>query len=128
MITVLALALIIGIISAIYWGIWHGTRTKLSSEDKKIEYLESQYNFLKGLEFDSKIDINNFETEKIIDVFKKSGFKKGKVEEISASIPYNDKSPWKVYATVKSGTWPFNDKQEDVLIFSIYDSDLSKLV
>ena len=66
MITVLALALIVAIISAIYWGIWHGTRTKLSSEDEKIEYLESQYNFLKGLEFDSKIDINNFETEKIV--------------------------------------------------------------
>ena len=46
MITVLALALIIGIISAIYWGIWHGTN-KLSSEDEKIEYFESQYNFLK---------------------------------------------------------------------------------
>ena len=32
----LGIALFFGIISAIYWGFWHGTRTKLKNEDEKL--------------------------------------------------------------------------------------------
>tara|TARA_B100000780_G_C20993035_1_gene397170 strand:+ start:47 stop:490 length:444 start_codon:yes stop_codon:yes gene_type:complete len=137
MISYLIIALFFGLIGAIYWGFWYGTRTKLKDEKVKNDFLENKFSYLKNIEFNSKLKsiIRNGEDLKTIrsefdDILKKfvdNGFKKGKVTEITASLPYNDKKPWIVYSTLKSGTWPFNDKEENIKIFSIIDIELENL-
>ena len=128
MLPVLTIFLVIGVCSAIYWGFWHGTRTKLQNEEEKSDFLESKFKHLKNLEF-KKDDIeHDLEIEKIIKIFNENGFKKGIVKEIICTLPYDEKKPWRVYASVKTGTWPFNDKEEDIEIFSIMDDELSILI
>ena len=128
MLPVLTIFLVIGVCSAIYWGFWHGTRTKLQNEEEKSDFLESKFKHLKNLEF-KKDDIEyDLEIEKIIKIFNENGFKKGIVKEIICTLPYDEKKPWRVYASVKTGTWPFNDKEEDIEIFSIMDDELSILI
>ena len=128
MLPVLTIFLVIGVFSAIYWGFWHGTRKKLHNEKEKSDFLESKFKHLKNLEF-KKDDIeHDFEIDKIIKIFNENGFKKGKIKEIICTLPYDEKKPWRVYATVKTGTWPFNDKEEDIEIFSIMDDELSILI
>jgi hypothetical protein len=55
--------------------------------------------------------------------------KEGKKEitDISVSQPFKSNKPWVVYKTLKWGTWPFNDKEEDEILFSISDEDLEGL-
>ena len=128
MLPVLVIFLVIGVCSAIYWGFWYGTRTKLQNEKEKSDFLESKFKHLKNLEF-KKDDIeHDLEIEKIIKIFNENGFKKGIVKEIICTLPYDEKKPWRVYASVKTGTWPFNDKEEDIEIFSIMDDELSILI
>ena len=128
MLPVLVIFLVIGVCSAIYWGFWYGTRTKLQNEEEKSDFLESKFKHLKNLEF-KKDDIeHDFEIDKIIKIFNENGFKKGIVKEIICTLPYDEKKPWRVYASVKTGTWPFNDKEEDIEIFSIMDDELSILI
>lgn len=128
MLPVLVIFLVIGVCSAIYWGFWYGTRTKLQNEEEKSDFLESKFKHLKNLEF-KKDDIeHDLEIEKIIKIFNENGFKKGIVKEIICTLPYDEKKPWRVYASVKTGTWPFNDKEEDIEIFSIMDDELSILI
>jgi len=128
MLPVLVIFLVIGVCSAIYWGFWYGTRTKLQNEKEKSDFLESKFKHLKNLEF-KKDDIeHDLEIDKIIKIFNENGFKKGIVKEIICTLPYDEKKPWRVYASVKTGTWPFNDKEEDIEIFSIMDDELSILI
>ena len=137
MISFLIIALFFGLISAIYWGFWHGTRTKLKNEELKIDFLENKFSYLKNTEFNSKLKSINRHGEEIkiivsdlndiLKIFVDNGFKKGKIKEITASLPYNDKKPWIVHSTLKSGTWPINDKEENIKIFSIHDSELEDL-
>lgn len=128
MLPVLVIFLVIGVCSAIYWGFWYGTRTKLQNEKEKSDFLESKFKHLKNLEF-KKDDIEHeLEIDKIIKIFNENGFKKGIVKEIICTLPYDEKKPWRVYASVKTGTWPFNDKEEDIEIFSIMDDELSILI
>ena len=122
----LLLFLIIGVISAIYWGIWSGTRQKLVDEQKKINFLASEFMYLKGYEFDKTTVPENKNYETLLSILR-DRFKKGKITDIYANLPYNEKKPWKVYATVKSGTWPFNDKEENLEIHSILDKELEDL-
>ena len=128
MLPVLVIFLVIGVCSAIYWGFWYGTRTKLQNEEEKSDFLESKFKHLKNLEF-KKDDIeHDFEIDKIIKIFNENGFKNGTIKEIICTLPYDEKKPWRVYASVKTGTWPFNDKEEDIEIFSIMDDELSILI
>ena len=126
MIGFLGLALIIGICSAIYWGFWHGTRTKIEKEDVKIEYLESKFEFLKDFSFDKETLSSNSELSRVLSLLNQNGFKKGNIISVDCVLPYNEKKPWKVYLTVKSGTWPFNDKEEEIEIYTISDKELSE--
>ena len=127
MLSALMLALFFGVIGAIYWGIWHGTRQKLSDEETKSDFLESKFNHLEGCEFKKDTTPNDILNEKLLDVFKNNGIKKGKITSISCYLPYNEKKPWTVSIEIKSGTWPFNDKEETVEIFSILDNELEEL-
>ena len=127
MISVLAIFLFFGICSAIYWGIWYGTREKLENEDDKSDFLESYYSYLKDLEFNEETKPLNEEFANILEIYKAKGFKRGKVVEVNASLPHNCKKPWKVFSTLKSGTWPINDKEVNIEIYSIIDSDLENL-
>ena len=54
MLSYLLIALFFGIIGAIYWGIWFGTRQKLSDEQLKEDFLEQKFKGLEGREFDKK--------------------------------------------------------------------------
>ena len=126
MIGFLGLALIIGICSAIYWGFWHGTRTKIEKEDVKIEYLESKFEFLKDFSFDKETLSSNSELSRVLSLLSQNGFKKGNIISVDCVLPYNEKKPWKVYLTVKSGTWPFNNKEEEIEIYTISDKELSE--
>jgi hypothetical protein len=126
MIGFLGLALIIGICSAIYWGFWHGTRTKIEKEDVKIEYLESKFEFLKDFSFDKETLSSNSELSRVLSLLNQNGFKKGNIISVDCVLPYNEKKPWKVYLTVKSGTWPFNNKEEEIEIYTISDKELSE--
>ena len=125
MIGYLGLALLIGICSAIYWGVWHGTRTRLEKEDEKIEFLESKFEFLKDFIFNKETTSSNTELSRILSLLNENGFKKGNITSIDCALPHNEKKPWKVYLTVKSGTWPFNDKEEQIEIYTIFDKELS---
>ena len=126
MITVLVLFLIIGICSAIYRGIWYGTRTKIDKENEKLEYLESYFEFLKDFTFDKSTPSSNSELSRILSILNKKGLKKGTITSVDCSLPHNESKPWKVYITVKSGTWPFTDKEEQVEIYKISDKELSE--
>mgnify|MGYP001363172863 CR=1 FL=1 len=126
MIGFLVLALIIGICSAIYWGIWNGTRTKIEKEDVKIEYLESKFEFLKDFSFDKETLSSNSELSRILSLLNQNGFKKGIITSVDCALPHNENKPWKVYLTVKSGTWPFTDKEEQIEIYTISDKELSE--
>ena len=128
MLTYLFIALFFGVIAAIYWGFWHGTRTKLDNEDIKSEFLESKFNYLKDLKFDKETITQDPDFQRILEIFRKAGYKKGTVTEINSSLPYSEKKPWKVYATVKAGTWPFTDKEDSIEIYSIFDKELSVLI
>ena len=127
MLSALAIALFFGIIGAIYWGIWHGTRQKLLDEEIKADFLENKFKILEGCEFDKNTQPNDILDKDLIRLFNSNGFKKGKIKSVTSSLPYNNKKPWKVFVLIKSGTWPFNDKEEELEIFSILDNELEEL-
>jgi len=127
MIGYLFIALIFGIGYAIYYGIWNGTRKILDNEKEKISYLKSKYEYLVDLNFDQNTSITDEDFERVLRLLSNNGFKKGTITEINLAIPYNEKKPWKVELTVKSGTWPFNDKEKNFIIYSILDNELEEL-
>lgn len=99
---VLGIILTIGLMAFVYQFLWNRTREKLNFEDEKYMYLEK------------KFSLHNFKEENIIKIF--------------ISMPYNRNKSWKVYKKVKKGTWPLNDREEDIEIFSISDYELEKLL
>ena len=127
MLSAIILTMFFGVIALIYWGFWYGTRQKLKDEEKKHNFLDSKFTYLNGYEFDKNTIPDNSEYKNLLIVFKNNGFKKGKIDNIWSSLPHSDKKPWKVYIKIKSGTWPFNDKEESIEIYSILDSDLENL-
>ncbi len=121
-------------ISIIGWCIVYGkikgaTRQKLVDEQKKINFLESEFMYLKGYEFDLATVPENKNYETLLSIFRDK-FRKGKITEIYANLPYNEKKPWTVYATVKSGKITYHHRQEqfkDFEIYSILDKELEDL-
>ena len=110
----------------IYQWIRHKTRTPVIDEQNKLDFLESDFMYLKGFKFDKKTVPENKNFETLLSIFRDE-FKTGEVTEVFSNLPRTDKKPWKVYATIKAGTWPFNDKEENMEIYSILDSELEKL-
>lgn len=52
---------------------------------------------------------------------------KKEITDIFVSQPLSSKKPWVVYKTMKWGTWPINNKEEDEIHFSITDEELNNL-
>lgn len=100
MITYLIIAVFALIIGFIYKVFFNITRTKLENEEDKINYLYKKFGHL----IESK-------EEKIINIM--------------VYLPYKDFKPWIVKKKVKTGTFPFTDKENDIEIYSISDKDLT---
>ena len=90
----------VGVCGFIYWGIFYATKDKFENDEFKLKFLEEQFIHLKNTQEKNK-----------------------KITNIFVSEPYRKNKPWKVSKTVKSGTWPLNDKEENIVIFSILDKD-----
>ena len=127
MLSALLIALFFGIIGAIYWGIWHGIRQKFSDEQLKEDFLEYKFKSFEGREFDKNTQPDKILYESLLSTFNNNGFKKGEIKSITSYLTYSDKKPWKVFVSIKAGTWPFNDKEEEIEIFSILDNELEEL-
>ena len=100
----LVVGLFFGIISLIAFGIrWirYSAREKLIDEEKKHQFLKQKFTHL----------IDTKEGKKTI-------------TEILVSQPYKKTKPWKVYKTLKWGTWPINDNEESKEIFSILENEI----
>ena len=82
---------------------------------------------MEGREFDKNTQPDEILDESLLSTFNNNGFKKGKIKSVTSSLPYNDKKPWKVFVSIKAGTWPFTDKEEEIEIFSILDNELEEL-
>jgi len=121
--------LIIFVCFGIYWFFWHQSRQKLDNEEKKIKFLESKYSYLKDKKFNKETKSSNIEFNEILKIFNDKGFKKGRVTDITAKLPYDEEEPWKVLAYVKNPTINIfvEDKEDWVTIFSILDSELENL-
>lgn len=103
----LVMGLFLGFIGLIRFFInWirYQSREKLLDENEKISFLEGKFKNL----------LNTKEGKK-------------EITDISVSQPFKSNKPWVVYKTLKWGTWPFNDKEEDEILFSISDEDLESL-
>ena len=79
-------------------------REKLLEEDEKNSFLEDKFKHL----------LNTKEGKK-------------EITDILVSQPLNSNKPWVVYKSLKWGTWPINNKEEDEIHFSITDEELNKL-
>lgn len=102
MVGTLFIILICVALGLFYKFVWRSTRTKLNYENEKYDFLLNQHKHL----IQSKNE---------------------KVTNISVKMPHNGNKPWKVFKTVKFGTWPF-DKENDVEIYSIMDADLENKI
>ncbi len=103
----LIVALFLGFIGLIRFFInWirFRNREKLFEEVEKNKFLENKFKHL--------IDTKEGKKE-ITDIF--------------VSQPLSSKKPWVVYKTMKWGTWPINNKEEDEIHFSITDEELNNL-
>lgn len=100
MIAYLIIAVLILLIGLVYKVFVNKTRTKLENEEDKINYLHKKFSHL----IESK-------EEKIINIM--------------VYLPYKDFKPWIVKKRVKTGTFPFNDKENDIEIYSISDKELA---
>ena len=79
-------------------------REKLLEENEKKSFLEDKFKNL----------LNTKEGKK-------------EITDIFVSQPLSSKKPWVVYKTMKWGTWPINNKEEDEIHFSITDEELNNL-
>ena len=126
MIGILGILIIIGIVTAIFRGIWYGTRKELQNEDLKIKFLEYKFKFMQDFSFENSTKSSDSEISRILNLINKNDITKGKVTSVDSSLPYSEKKPWKVYITISHGTWPFSNREEQIEIFSIYDKALSE--
>jgi len=79
-------------------------REKLLEEDEKNSFLEDKFKHL----------LNTKEGKK-------------EITDILVSQPFSSNKPWVVYKTMKWGTWPINNNEEDEIHFSITDEELQNL-
>ena len=103
----LVIAPFLGFISLIRYFInWlrYRNREKLLEEDEKHSFLEKKFKHLITLKEGKKEIIN-----------------------ITISQPLRANKPWVVYKTLKWGPWPFNNKEEDEIHFTISDNELSNM-
>lgn len=103
----LVVALFLGFISLIRYFInWlrYRNREKLVEEDEKHSFLKNKFKHL----------INSKEGKK-------------EIINITISQPLRSDKPWIVYKTLKWGTWPFNNKEEDETHLTVSDKDLSNM-
>ena len=103
----LVIALFLGFISLIRYFInWlrYRNREKLREEDEKHSFLENKFKNL----------LNSKEGKK-------------EIINITISQPLRSNKPWVVYKTLKWGTWPFNNKEEDEIHFTKSDNELSNM-
>jgi|TARA_B110000503_G_scaffold16516_1_gene23624 hypothetical protein len=103
----LVMALLIGIVSLIGFLInWirFKNREKLLEEDEKNSFLEEKFKHL----------LNTKEGKK-------------EITDILVSQPFSSNKPWVVYKTMKWGTWPINNNEENEIHFSITDEELQNL-
>lgn len=103
----LIVALFLGFIGLIRFFInWirFRNREKLFEEVEKNKFLENKFKHL--------IDTKEGKKE-ITDIF--------------VSQPLSSKKPWVFYKTMKWGTWPISNKEEDEIHFSITDEELNNL-
>ena len=124
------LMLVVVVIRAIYQGFWWGTRSELDNEEEKNIFLQSKFDYLRDYKFDKKTLISTDpELARIQNLLKKNGFKKkGVISDVQCHLPHSNKKPWKVFMTVKSGSWPFTNREEEIQIYSITDRELSESV
>jgi hypothetical protein len=103
----LVVALFLGFISLIRYFInWlrYRNREKLREENEKHSFLENKFKNL----------LNSKEGKK-------------EIINITISQPLRSNKPWVVYKTLKWGTWPLNNKEEDEIHFTISDNELSNM-
>ena len=103
----LVMGLFLGIIGLIIYFIkWlkYKFRVKLLNEEEKHSFLEKKFKKLLNTKEDKKEIVN-----------------------ISVSQPLKPDESWRVYKTLKWGTWPINDKEEVEIVHTIFDTDLEKL-
>jgi len=79
-------------------------REKLLEEDEKNSFLEDKFKHL----------LNTKEGKK-------------EITDILVSQPFTSNKSWVVYKTMKWGTWPINNNEEDEIHFSIKDEELNNL-
>ena len=103
MLTILFLGLIVIIIGLIRYAIFNATREKLLNEKEKDEFLTEKHKYL----LDST-------EENVIDIF--------------VILPKYKTGNWIVQKRVKSGTWPFSDKEEDIEVMQISDENLTDII
>ena len=74
-------------------------------------------------------EILNLLVEKFPDGYIIELTKEGKKEitDILVSQPFTSNKPWVVYKTMKWGTWPISNKEENEIHFSITDEELNNL-
>ena len=103
MLTYLFVALIFFVIYLIRNTIFNATREKLQYEKEKNNFLTKKHKYL----LDSK-------EENVINIF--------------VILPKYKTGYWIVQKRVKSGTWPFTDKEEDIEVMKISDENLTNII
>lgn len=103
MLPYLFLALIFFIIYLIRSAIFNATREKLLYEKEKNDFLSDNHKHL----LESK-------EENVIDIF--------------VILPKYKTGNWIVQKRVKSGTWPFTDKEDDIEVMKISDINLTEII
>ena len=99
----LFLGLIVFVLFLIRSAIFNFTREKLLNEKEKDEFLREKHKHL----LDST-------EENVIDIF--------------VILPKYKTGNWIVQKRVKSGTWPFSDKEEDIEVMRISDENLTDII
>lgn len=103
MLAVLLIGIIFFIIFIFRSAIFNATREKLLYEKEKEEFLNEKHKYL----------LNSTEEN---------------ITEIYVHLPKYKTGNWKVIKKVKSGTWPFTDKEEYIDVMEISDENLTDLI
>ena len=107
--------------------VWNQTREKLENEYEKQEFLKNKFSILIDSEISKGIEFDEIDSLSLISEMAKNKQKKGTIKDVLIDQPKYSSGDWSVFLTVKSGTWPISDKEEDYLVFSISDLELNQL-
>lgn len=107
--------------------IWNQTREKLENEYEKQEFLKNKFSILIDSEISKGIELDEIDSLLLISEMAKNKQKKGTIKDVLIDQPKYSSGDWSVFLTVKSGTWPISDKEENYLVFSISDLELNQL-